>query len=230
MSHTIYNLMLDYADHIDMINIKETHTDEIALARHIDESFSVFCRGFTECVEGDFQGAVIDCVYDERGVAEFILSADGTPEYLNSVARLYKLKPNNFPYTVRFLREAKQKSELSELTTCIMSSKGDLVKVADTKAIEIGFIPERTGSVKAVVFYQGDSAYRFVVAEAKAMLTHSIGEFAYISNISGLYILPSSDDMIECERVRVKNLTEQYEKACWKVGVQAYPDPKLEFN
>jgi len=222
--------MLDYADHIDMINLSEQIPDPFELERHIQESFSVFCKSFTECIEDDFSGAAIDCFYNQKGVSSFCLSAEGTLENLNNVSKLYKLKPANFPYEVQFLREAKPLGELYELKTSITNSNGQLVKVADTKSIEIGFIPEPAGAIKVVVFYQGDSAFRFVTSEAKSVMNHSIGEYAYMSNITGLYIVPANDSLVECERVRLKDIVMSYEKACWKIGINPYPEIKLEFN
>jgi len=222
--------MLDYADHIDLINLSEEIPNPLELERHIQESFSVFCKSFIECVEQDYAGAAIDCLYNQNGVASFCLSAEGTPENLRNVATLYKLKPKDFPYKVTFLREAKSLDEMYELKTAIVNPHGELVKVDDTKIIEIGLIPEATGSIKAAIFYEGDSAFRFVTTEAKALLNHCIGEYAYISNISGLYIIPSSDSIIECRRVRFKDVVEHYESACWKVGITPYPEAKVDFN
>jgi hypothetical protein len=230
MSHTIYNLMLDYADHIDLINLSEEIPNQMELERHIQESFSTFCKSFTECVSDDYVGAAIDCFYNQKGVSSFCLSAEGNPENLKNVAQLYKLKPKNFPYEVQFLRDARPVNELYELQTKIMNTKGELVKVSDTKAIEIGLIPEATGTIKIVVFYHGDSAFRFVASEAKAFLNHSIGEYPYIANISGLYIVPNDDVLIDCERFRLKDIVSHYEKACWKVGVTPYPEAKVDFN
>lgn len=230
MSHTIYNLMLDYADHIDLINLNEAIPDQMQLERHIQESFSTFCKSFTESVSDDYNGAAIDCFYNQTGVSSFCLSAEGNPENLSNVARLYKLKPQNFPYKVHFLREAKAISELYELQTKIINTQGEMVKVSDTQAIEIGVVPELTGTIKIVVFYHGDSAFRFAASEAKAFLNHSIGEYAYIANISGLYIVPHDDVLVSCQRFRLKDITQHYEKACWKVGIVPYPETKVDFN
>lgn len=222
--------MLDYADHIDMINLKETIPDPVSLQRHIEETYSTFCKSFIDCIEGEFDGAAVDCFYDESGVSSFCLSAEGTPEYLNSVSRLFKLKPKNFPYHVEFLRKPKPISELYEINTSIINSKGEMVTVSDTKAIEIGIVPEGKGALKFIAFYEGDSAFRFCAHEIKAVLNHAIGEFSYISNISGLYIVPSKDDTIECQRVRVKDLVEHYESQCWKIGIKAYPEVRVNLN
>lgn len=222
--------MLDYADHIDMINLKETIPDPISLQRHIEETYSTFCKSFIDCTEGEFDGAAIDCFYDDKGVSSFCLSAEGTPENLNNVSRLFKLKPKNFPYHVEFLRKAKPMKEMYELNTSILNSKGVLVKVSDTKAIELGIIPENQGAIKFVAFYEGDAAFRFCAHEIKAVLNHAIGEFAYISNVSSLYIVPAEDDVIQCRRVRIKDVVEHYEAQCWKVGIQAFPEVRVNLN
>lgn len=222
--------MLDYADHIDMINLTEEIPDPLALQRHIEESYATFCKSFVDCIEGEFDGAAVDCFYDDKGVSSFCLSAEGTPENLNSVSRLFKLKPKNFPYHVDFLRKAKPIDEMYELNTSIINSKGDSVKVADTKAIEVGIIPEKQGSVKFIIFYDGDAAFRFCAHEMKSVINHAIGEFSYISNVSGIYIVPTGDDIVDCRRVRVKDIVDYYEAECWKVGIQAYPEVRVNLN
>jgi len=220
----IYDLMKEHADRMDLTDL---HPASNEYKLKMNSTYRVFSEAFKLSTEGLFDGVMAECVYDERGISEFVFTTDGMIDDYQKAIMLFKAKPDNFPYPVTLFRQATLGGSPLTKTKCF-DENGNLVEIGFWKSIGVEFAisADEEQRLSCRFYYSGGAAYRFIATNAPQILTHIIGEYSMMMMLDGISIIPMPKERDE----RVHNLAdirELYEHVCWKQGFDPYPSPHL---
>jgi hypothetical protein len=221
-SELIYDLMKEHADRMDLSGL---HPASDEYRRKMNRTYEMFSEAFKMSTEGEYPGVYAECVYDEIGICEFVLSADGMSDAYQSTVNLFKAKPDTFPYPVTLFRQGNGDNHLEAK---IIDRNGVQVHIKDWFQLGVTITRAPDGLLRCTFFYDGSSAYRYIAINAPSILTNIIGEYSMMMVIDGLAIepMPKKDDEL-AEVKRLGEIKESFEYACWKLGMDPYPSPHL---
>tara|TARA_B100000809_G_scaffold255365_1_gene293778 strand:- start:225 stop:908 length:684 start_codon:yes stop_codon:yes gene_type:complete len=221
-SELVYELMKEHADRMDLSGF---HPASDEYRRKMNRTYEIFSEAFKMSAEDKYPGVYAECLYDERGICEFVLTADGMTDAYKSTVALFKAKPDTFPYPVTLFRQGNGDSSLEAK---IIDRNGKQVNVKEWDQLGITISRALDGLLRCTFFYEGSSAYRFIAINAPSILTNIIGEYSMMMILDGVAIEPMPKE--DNEKIEIKMLSEikeAFEYICWKQGMDPYPSPHL---